>query len=372
MLAYFGPILIATAFALLHHWRMLRTSRIFLAVFVLVTALISGLRFEVGQDWPAYDQFFQNVDIGAGPIESFVNHDFLPKFEYGYHQLNYIVKLAGGSYHVVLLIASLFCSYSIYRLITGVHANRYYILSMYFSYSYLILQFAQVRQSLAIGVLLLSCTYFARSQRKLLAIAIASTGVLFQYSALMYVAIFALALYWPERWGPRVVVLMLVLFGLPLLVFRDHINFYSVLAGVAFADFAQDKIAVYEIFQEELGVGVLFIAAYLLVVSIYLSKCIDAIKIEHRFIARFAISATLATVLFVVIFPNSYVMFSRAYVMASILQATAVSMVLEKRSGNIHSLIIVGSLVFAITYCVRVLTFNSDEYLPYRTFLFSQ
>jgi hypothetical protein len=33
-------------------------------------------------------------------------------------------------------------------------------------------------------------------------------------------------------------------------------------------------------------------------------------------------------------------------------------------------LMLLGTLVFAVAYCLRLLLLMSDEYLPYRTFLF--
>jgi hypothetical protein len=367
---YFAPILLSVFLALLHRWRLVRADQTLIGVLALIAALISGLRFEIGQDWPAYAQFFDDVDVGVGPIDSFTGHSGYPAFEFGYHELNYLIKILGGNYHLVLLVASLFISFSIYKLIMRIRANGFYVLAMYFSYGYLVLQFAQVRQSLAIGFILLACAHYATSRNRLQTLFIAMLGVLFQFSALMYVGTLALALYWRENWSVKMGFGFLVLFCAPLLFFREQINFYTVLAEIAFSESAQGKIAIYEQMQEPQGSGVVFVAMYLLAMTLYLVKYAEVVDPSLRYLVRFAIAATLLTVLFVAIFPDSYVMFSRAYVVASILQGAAVAMVVENRRGAPHLLMLLGSLAFAIVYCLRLLILMSHEYFPYRTFLF--
>src|SRR5436190_4607553 len=134
---YFAPILTSIVLALLHQWRVLRADRALLGALALFAALISGLRFEIGQDWAAYAQFFNDVDVGVGPIDSYLDYVSYPSFEFGYHELNYFIKILGGNYHLVLLVASLFCTYCLYTLTTRIRANGFYVFAMYFSYGYL-------------------------------------------------------------------------------------------------------------------------------------------------------------------------------------------------------------------------------------------
>jgi hypothetical protein len=301
------------------------------------------------------------------PWQSFTEHDTLPTFEVGYHLLNWLVKWAGGTYSVVLLLASLFMVYALYRLLAELQVNRFYVLTMYASYSYLILQFAQVRQSIAIAFLLLSCRNYMRERKQGKALGIAALGVFFQYSTLIYLATFFLAMRWPKR------LKSIALWGLPILgvlfVLRDRIDFFGLLSTVAFLEFAQTKLTIYEATQETQGSGVLLLAGYLLLLGGYVITYIQRVDEQHQFLAKFALVATFVTLVTIVIFPDSYVMFSRAYVMASLMLAVAISLILAKSKGTMHTIVFAMSMGFAVIYCYRLLSFYEDEYLPYQTIL---
>jgi hypothetical protein len=155
MAIYLFPFLASALLALLYEAKLVQLDRWFFGLALLALSLFGGLRYEVGQDWQAYEAFFENLDLNVSILDGYSKR--YPQFEIGYYTLNYVVKALGGSYHVVFLLVALFLAYSIYLFTKHFLINRFYILTIYISYTFIILNFAQVRQAAAVAFLIYGC-----------------------------------------------------------------------------------------------------------------------------------------------------------------------------------------------------------------------
>lgn len=114
-----------------------------LLILFLITVFFIGLRYYTGSDWSGYIKYFNTV--------SWDNNTY----EFGYKLLNLFVKNTVNDYFFVQFLATLFFSFSVFRFYYK-YNNQYLflsiflVLSIYFSELFM----SQVRQSLAIGVLL--------------------------------------------------------------------------------------------------------------------------------------------------------------------------------------------------------------------------
>ncbi len=367
MAIYLFPFLFFALLAVLYQLRLLRLNRTFYGLALLAIGLFAGLRLETGHDWLGYEVFFQNLDLSQNPIDLYFNERFVqPPYEIGYYLLNYAVKYFGGTYSVVFLLASLFCVYALYRFTHRLAVNRFYILTIYTGYSFLILHFAQVRQSIAIALFLLGCDYYRRHRKVLTALAICLLGLFFQYSAIFYIILLILVLGWSKvkrnkfLWAFSLCLVTI----LTLYVINCFFDFYSLLTLIV-PSIYEYKIRIYKETQLPRGIGVLVFGPYLLLLVIYFIRYSRHLTEEQAFISRFAIFSILLTVVLIIIFPGSYVMYSRAYVMACIFQACAASLIFAARKGLLHRAVFIGSMAVALVYYLRILTLNHDQYVPY-------
>jgi hypothetical protein len=369
MATYLAPFAVCALLAVLYQTKLLRLDRTFYALAVLALGLFAGLRFEVGQDWPAYEAFFSDLDLSSNPFDLYFDEHFeRPQFEIGYYLLNYAVKWLGGTYSVVLLAASLFCAYAVYRLTSRFPINRFYVLTIYVGYSFLILHFAQVRQSIAIAFFLLGVDYYLRHERKLGAVLIMLIGPLFQFSALAYVLLFLIVLAWQRPWSVSLYFKAAAAVALiPLAYAVSYLDFYDVVGWIAATASAEERIAVYREAQEATGSTLLAYAGYLMLLIWYFSRY--AKRTMQPFIVHYAMVALALTVALVFIFPGSYVMYSRGYVIACIFQAIAAALIFAAHKGWLHRAMFVGTIAAGAVYYVRILSLNEDVYVPYHAAL---
>lgn len=360
MAVYLFPFAVFALLAVMSQFKLVRVGQVAYALGMLWIGLFGGLRFETGpDDWQGYEAYFNDLDQ-FDPWNS--------RFEAGYYFLNYAVKILGGSYSDVLLIASLFCAYSVFRLTNRWALNRFYILTVYMGYSFLILHFAQVRQSLAVGFFLLGIDYYLRhrNQSKVPALILILIAPLFQISALIYIALLIPVLMW-HRWNTwwRVV---FVVGGVGLGVLLHFLDPYILLALVLNSS-TQQKLQLYQDIQtDDQGIFQLIYAAYLLAVAFYFHKCSKDVDPEDAFILRYAIVSLMLTAAFAFVLPGNYAFYSRTYVIACLFQGFAAAIVfsLSKRTLLTHSVLFSVTLIAAGVYYWRVLALYADAYTPYR------
>ena len=367
MYIYFAPFALVLVLALSHQFGGPRFNKAFYGPALFALGLFAGLRFEVGADWLAYQSFFENiVDTVDNPFTSYFGNVSNLQFESGYYLLVWLVKRLGGAYWVVFLLASVFCSYCIYRFTRRFPGNKFYILAVYIGYSFLLLQFAQVRQSIAVGCFLLGCDQYLEHGKRFQAVAIACSGLLFQYSAILYVLLLVVVLWWPAR---RVHQMLALLAVGAVCVVPFVYDPYQLATLIATSQAAQ-KIAFYQANPQELATGQIVYALVLLLLTGYLVSFRGTVTDpKEQFVIRYAIFSLLFTVLMVFVFPTSYDMYSRAYLVASIFEGYAASLVFSVRRGFIHDVVFVGTCLVAFFYYSHILSSFGPAFVPYRSVL---
>ncbi|CAJ0896269.1 hypothetical protein R1479_04032 [Ralstonia mannitolilytica] len=161
----------------------------------LVFVLVAGLRYETGYDWPVYHAAFdQTPDLFAllsgaetdGPEASLMEPLFLG--------LMSLVKTLGGNVQALFFVVALFNTIVLVRFLERAGARVALCMAIYFSWLYLSVQMAVVRQSIAVSFLMLAVLAFDQ-RRPLKALALMVAGSLFQFSLVMFAPIFALGLW---------------------------------------------------------------------------------------------------------------------------------------------------------------------------------
>ncbi len=365
MFVYIVPIFVSALLALLCELGIIKSNKYIYGFLLLIIAVFAGLRYETGQDWLSYKNYFNRIELIYGPIDSYFSDLGNFQFEIGYFLINYYIKTLGFSYSVVFLIASLFCSYCVFRFTSVFNINKYFILTNYISFSFMVLHFAQVRQSIAIGFFFLGCYYFLKNENKLKGILICLFGLLFQFSSIIYIILLLFVLYYPKKVKYQIVSVLIVLV---LFIVSLNYGMYSVLKLVSPTSL-YTKIDIYEEEQSVQGSGQLFNGLYLLVCAGYITYFMRNLRTEYVFICKFAVFSLLLTIFAIFVFPGNYVMYSRLYVLSAIFQGFAMSIIFSITKNILHKLIFVASVCSAIIFYGRILIFYSNEYGPYRSVL---
>lgn len=358
MLIYLCPIIIFSFIAILYQCRILNPDNKFYAFALFSLGIFSGLRFQVGYDWQAYKEFFEEIKL-ADLIQLGGKY----QFESGYYFLNYLVKLLGGSYSVVFLSASLFLSFALYKFTKHYLINNFYLLTIYLGYSFLLLNFALVRQSIAVGFFILGCNYYICHQNKIKSLLIASIGILFQVSSLIYVLLMA-AVMLCEKLKPKWIFFCIIFFGVILYLsqFLDFDKLSSLFPGLYF--FA--KIANYKHNSATLNLLSSYFL-YLIFLLFYLGHYISSVTPSQKFILQYALASISVSVLLGFVYPSSYVFYSRVYLVASIFQGYAMTLIFSANKGKLHTFVFILTLAVSVFYYWRILFINAESYIPYQT-----
>lgn len=148
-----------------------------------IIALFSGLRFETGHDWLAYEAHFRALPSLVGLLSEGV-----PPYSYSieplYIALNILVKTFYDDVHGVFFVASLLSVSLTHFVLSKIAPTRTALVwLMYFGLLFLPAQMTLVRQSLA-GSIAMVGLYYATQNRPLRASALAAVSAGFQYSTL--------------------------------------------------------------------------------------------------------------------------------------------------------------------------------------------
>ncbi len=135
------------------------------ALFVILI-VFTGLRYQVGYDWIAYERYFNAVDEQIS-ITSYFNKDYPLNVELLYYLLNNVVKTVFGSFDAMIFIISLLNISIIHYVFIRIDKNS-------LSFSWLIyiiialipIQFNIIRQSLASSFVCLSILYAVHKDYK--------------------------------------------------------------------------------------------------------------------------------------------------------------------------------------------------------------
>lgn len=168
--------------------------RYFVFAFLL---MLVGLRYNTGADWAMYTKAFETI-----PIEG--NY---PQWELGFVLVSNLFYYLFGNYYVLQFCATLFLLYALFKFYVA--RTNYPILSIaiFISMFFISIMMAQVRQSIALAIILLGNKYIfeRKSLPFVLTVAIAA---MFHISA-----IFALPLYLLNRKMNKVLAVLLLGFS---------------------------------------------------------------------------------------------------------------------------------------------------------------
>lgn len=224
-------------------------------LFVILVCFV-GLRYYTGSDWSGYISYFNNVRWNDGNS----------RWGFGFKLLNLLCKSVYESYYLVQFISSLFFAFSIAEFLRKYAKYKFTCLFLALTFYFDDLFMAQVRQSLAISILLLGTTYLLE-KKWLKYFLVVILAALFHVTAI--VAVFTVFLLHPFSKRTRIVT---VVFGF-VLILKPSL---SMTALTFAAEFVPGKIgslfrmylAGYFSRGAELTTGVYFMAKQLLALLI--------------------------------------------------------------------------------------------------------
>lgn len=348
--------------------RLYKSSRALFMVAVLALGLFGGLRFETGQDWPDYEAFFERVDLGISPLDVYYGKDNPPAFEIGFYLLTYLVKSLGGNCGQIFFMASMFCAYAIYRVTRRFSVNWFYILVIYMSYSYMLLHFAQVRQSIAVGFFLFGYDHYLQTGNKVRALLIAWVGTFFQFTTFMYILLLPLILWQPKLTRLQWLLVSCCVLG-GVVAFTSYFDAYSILGGLSGSITAGEKLAIYRETQVEQTSGQRFYTFYLALIALYFARQLRHLPPQEAFVVKYAIVSLFMSVLMTAAFSGSYVMYSRAYIIGCIFQGLAAALIFRRRKGSLHRMVFAVTILMALVSYARMIDINQEELVPYKSVL---
>lgn len=368
MLTYIAPMIAFIAMALIHKIapKKMRFKSAFATSLIGLT-LVAGTRFQVGQDWEAYEAYFIALDKNSNHISEYFTEGY-QQFEIGFLIFNLLLKQIWNNYAGVFLATSALLSTSLYLIISQKKINHFYTLSIYLSYSYLILNFAQVRQALALACMLIGVAIYLKTKSRLLPITVSAFGAVFQYSALMYTGLLAIALF--AEFNRRTLITTFGIIGAMTYFLQEYFDVFSVLNLLSLTESTQTKIEIYKDNQNTQSSAQQLYIAYLFFLSLYFSTQLKYFKDTDETIIKLGILTTSLTVTFALLIPGSYVMYSRAYVAACIFHGIAFGVIEAKRNTPLTKAIFYASLTMALVLYARLLLLNESEYSPYNSVIF--
>lgn len=126
-------------------------ARVFEKMGLLFLIIFSSLRVNVGVDYNTYENVFQSIKFGLN----------VTGFEPGFILLNKTVAFFGGSFHILLFCIAVIYMTCVYKAIEyASFSYRWLIFFVYLSYFNLyVYSLAAMRQSIAIGIFLISIRY---------------------------------------------------------------------------------------------------------------------------------------------------------------------------------------------------------------------
>ena len=348
---------------LFEYFVKIRFGKQYLFLSILLLTLLSGLRYEVGMDWEGYENFFKSVNG--------FNIENPPIMEIGFGFLNKIIGYFADDYSYVIFFSALVFGWVLWLLYQRLSSRLYvYAISSYIGYSFLVIGFAQVRQGIAIGFILLSI-YFYNFKKfpAYLCMLVASVSVFFQLSSVIYLALMLIA---NATFKYKKSGLYLLLFGLfvqitlfvePSLKF-DALNLFKLNVEIA------SKIENYMGSVVEESIALYVNCAILAVNSAIIWRCIQ-LQYEKRanFLSQFYLVLNLSCVLSVLILPGFYVFYSRLYLLSSIILPVVFYLnqsLLEPR--KFYFTLFINSFVLMLNYFKSLVAWG-ELFLNYKTFI---
>lgn len=154
MLPYLLVGMTLTVFAMLSLFSKESTVRASTLLIVLI--VFTGLRYQIGYDWVAYEKLFQAVPPSLS-LQYYNNDRTILAVEPLYYLLNVLVKMVGGTTEFLFFIISLFNILVIDWAAKSIHpSSRPLVWMVYFFIALVAVQFNIIRQALASSFVLIA------------------------------------------------------------------------------------------------------------------------------------------------------------------------------------------------------------------------
>lgn len=362
-----GPIFISLI-ARIAGYRLKQT---YLLVTMLVLTSFSALRFESGQDWGAYENFFKQIDLQRG-IFDYLNYRSysVSQFEVGFYLLNYAIRIINGNYYHVLAVCSIVSGISVYIFFKQIKEYTDFAIVSYIGYSYLLLGFAQSRQSLGLAFFLFGLTFYLRRNKSILYFfAISLIGVAFQYSVAIYLLI-GLTAYLITRfvWVGRIAIIIFLL--LAIFIKNSNTNIFQFFMIIAFNETIIDKVNIYETDLSQGGIlNLLYSVILLFNAFLIYRKSIYEVEFRIQFLFNLAATALYLSFLIVFVLPGFYALYSRVYALASILMPVVFYFIGRRKNDlTLHFFTAINYAALIISY-FKIFYLFYDEYIPYNVWV---
>lgn len=152
--------------------RKVQNSKFSFFVALVFLLLLSGLRYEVGMDWPAYVGFYQDVGYTYEHVEI------------GYSLINDLFSTLDINYNIFLFMISFITLFFIYQ--AGINLKyKLIFIFIYFSDLFLYFNLSGMRQGIAIAITLFSVKYIIE-QKKIYFFIVIVLATLFHVTALIF------------------------------------------------------------------------------------------------------------------------------------------------------------------------------------------
>ena len=196
MFPYIFIILILLIGAIAEVIGIKKNAKIYFVISAILVALFAGLRYNTGADWAIYEPTFYKMPE-LGNIEN---------WELGYYLISLLIYNVFGNYYVLQFAASALLVYSVARFLwkhTDYPMFSFLLFFMIFTINMLLM--AQVRQSIAVAIILFGYKYILNKSfdKFILVIIIAS---FFHISAII-----VLPMYYMTKRVPNYILILLIL-----------------------------------------------------------------------------------------------------------------------------------------------------------------
>ena len=134
-------------------------------VCLIVLIAFTGLRYEIGYDWLAYEQYFTWLNPVLSLDNYRISQTVLP-VEILYFAFNVLVKFFGGSFELLLFIISCFNLIVIDRVVSKIdQTSRPFVWLMYLCLALIMVQFNIIRQGIASSFVLIALMSYCEKKR---------------------------------------------------------------------------------------------------------------------------------------------------------------------------------------------------------------
>ena len=169
---------------------MIGTNRTSILPFLVVSIFV-GLRYQIGYDWLAYDDFFRNIGTFSDYL-TYGTFGATQTFEIYYVIINITCKSIGIDISVLLGAISVFNVYVIYRAAKRLCPESVnFTIFLYFCVALLPIQLNIIRQSIASSIVLIGLM-LALNGRRLAGAAVGMNAIGFHTSTVLFAPLFLL------------------------------------------------------------------------------------------------------------------------------------------------------------------------------------